>query len=305
VNAAAYFLQAYAMISEISHTAMAWFCLALAAVYLLLNWICLRAGKGAAEHNLRLMHLALAAGLVTVAIPIRLEAHWITIGWFVESALLLWIDGRIKSDLLNVFALTALALGVARLLIFDNFDFTRMIFNMRMATFGCAIAALALVAHQSSRRGDEASKAIARLAVVSMNALALVALSREVNDYYRQQIAIARPLPGPWRPESWSQMRSLETARDFTFSALWMAYGAMLMVLGFWRASAFVRWQALILVAFTAAKVFIYDIRELDRIYRILSFVVLGILLLAISFAYQREWLKLPTSDPGKTRGQA
>jgi uncharacterized membrane protein len=296
VNAATYFLQSYAMISEVSTTAMAWFSLLLAAVYLLLNRLRPKDSDAAAEHNLRLMHLALAVGLVTVAIPIRLEAHWITIGWFVESALLLWIGGRIKSDLLNVFALTALALGVGRLLLFDNFESPRLIFNMRMAVYGVAIAVLAFVAYNASRRDDESAKTIGMLAVISMNALAIIALSREVADYYSQQMAVLRPLPGAWRSENWSQMRSVEIARDFTYSALWMAYGAMLMVIGFWRASAFVRWQALLLIAVTTAKVFIYDTSRLDRIYRILSFVVLGVLLLAISFAYQRDWLKLSSS---------
>ena len=65
------------------------------------------------------------------------------------------------------------------------------------------------------------------------------------------------------------------------------------MVVGFWRRSAFVRWQALFLIAATVIKVFVYDVSELDRVYRILSFIVLGVLLLAISFAYQRDWLKL------------
>jgi len=74
---------------------------------------------------------------------------------------------------------------------------------------------------------------------------------------------------------------------------LFMAYGAMLMVVGFLRNSAFVRWQALVLIAATIVKVFVYDVSQLDRVYRILSFGVLGILLLAISFAYQRDWLKL------------
>ena len=67
----------------------------------------------------------------------------------------------------------------------------------------------------------------------------------------------------------------------------------MLMVVGFWRRSAFVRWQALVLIAFTIGKVFLYDVSELDRGYRIVSFIVLGALLLAISFVYQRDWLKL------------
>jgi uncharacterized membrane protein len=82
-----------------------------------------------------------------------------------------------------------------------------------------------------------------------------------------------------------------------------MAYGAMLMAVGFWRSSAFVRWQALILIAATIAKVFVSDIWQLDRVYRILSFVALGVLLLAISFAYQRDWLRLSKKSP--TRGSS
>ena len=65
------------------------------------------------------------------------------------------------------------------------------------------------------------------------------------------------------------------------------------MIVGLWRRSAFVRWQALVLIAATIVKVFVYDVSELDRAYRILSFIVLGALLLAISFVYQRNWLQL------------
>ena len=85
----------------------------------------------------------------------------------------------------------------------------------------------------------------------------------------------------------------LEIEREFTYSALWMAYGAMLMIVGFLRRSPFIRWQALILIAITIIKVFAYDVSQLDKGYRIVSFMVLGALLLAISFVYQRDWLKL------------
>jgi uncharacterized membrane protein len=292
VNAGTFFLQAYAMISEISKTEMAWFSLTLAAVYLGLNTIRSRSNQ-AAESNLKLMHLALAIGLITVAIPIRLESHWITIGWFIESAVLLWLGGRIKSDLLNVFALTALVLGVLRLLFYDNFAPATLIFNMRMAVYVIAIAVLGFVAYQSRTNQREEAKTIAAGAIVALNSLALVALSYEIHDYYSRQIAGGLPAPAFWAPEHWSQMRAVEIARGFTYSALFMAYGAMLMIVGFLRNSAFVRWQALVLIAATIVKVFVYDVSELDRVYRILSFIVLGILLLAISFAYQRDWLKL------------
>lgn len=295
VNAATYFLQAYVMISDISQTAMAWFSLALAAVYLGLNRARPRSANADAEQNLKLMHIALAVGLITVAIPIRLESHWITIGWFVESAVLLWIGERINSQLINVFALAALVLGIGRLLIFDNFAPTQLIFNTRMAVYAVAVAALAFVAYMASQREDEEARVIGALAVIAMNVLALVALSREVDDYYLRQMAALRPMTSV-QPPYWPQLRSLEIIRDFSYSALFMGYGALLMVIGFWRSSAFVRWQALVLIAATTIKVFVYDVSQLDRIYRILSFVVLGVLLLAISFAYQRDWLKLSTN---------
>jgi uncharacterized membrane protein len=41
-------------------------------------------------------------------------------------------------------------------------------------------------------------------------------------------------------------------------------------------------------------KVFLYDLSALQRVYRILSFIALGVLLLAISFAYQRKWFSAP-----------
>src|SRR5258708_24344343 len=105
VNAVAYFLQAYAMISEISTTAMAWFSLALPAVYIGLNTARPRSSDQAADHNLKLMHLALAIYLITVAIPIRLAAHCITIGWLVESSILLCVVPGINSDLVSAVPL--------------------------------------------------------------------------------------------------------------------------------------------------------------------------------------------------------
>ena len=82
-----------------------------------------------------------------------------------------------------------------------------------------------------------------------------------------------------------------------------MAYGALLMAIGFWRKSAFFRWQALFLIAATIVKVFIYDVSQLDRGYRILSFMILGVLLLAVSFVYQKDWLKLSSAQGKRQQG--
>lgn len=306
VNAGVYFLEVYGMMEQVDKTSMAWFALALAAVYIFLSrQVHARELTPGTTEILYFLHLAVAIGFITIAIPIRLDAHWITIGWFVEAAVLLWIGNRVKSDFLNAFALGALAMGVVRLLLIDNFVATeQIVFNMRMATYAVAVAVLGIVAWFAGKREDEAAKSVGAVSLVALNLLALIALTREVSDYFSRQLSDLRPLFVDRTRTAYADMHRIDIERDFTFSALWMAYGAMLMVIGFIRRSAFVRWQALVLIAFTIGKVFVYDVSELDRAYRIVSFMVLGVLLLAISFVYQRDWLKLSSKTKAQQKAE-
>lgn len=76
----------------------------------------------------------------------------------------------------------------------------------------------------------------------------------------------------------------------------WFLEAAVLITLGFTRHSAFVRWLGLAVIAITIAKVFGYDVWRLERGFRIVSFIALGILLLTISFVYQQNWLPLTST---------
>jgi uncharacterized membrane protein len=84
-------------------------------------------------------------------------------------------------------------------------------------------------------------------------------------------------------------------------SGFLMLYGAALLAAGFWKRSAFLRWQALLLLVFTIFKAFLYDMRNLSQGYRVVSFLGLGALLMAISFAYQKDWLNLRAPQPDET----
>src|SRR5256885_8527221 len=187
-NGVTYFLQGYVMLIAISSNQTAWFALLLATAYLLLIRVNVGTPDISAANSLRLMHLALAIGLITVAIPIRLENHAITIGWLVESAALLWVAGRLKSDLLNVFALGALVLGVGKLLLIDDFAPATLLFNNRMAVYAIAIAALAYAAYQNAGHENEDRRTVAAAAIVALNVVALRGLSLEVTDYYARQM---------------------------------------------------------------------------------------------------------------------
>jgi uncharacterized membrane protein len=79
----------------------------------------------------------------------------------------------------------------------------------------------------------------------------------------------------------------------WTTSALWLVLGAALMLLGFRTGVALVRWDALVLIAITIVKVFLFDLARLAAGERILATIVLGVVLLTISFVYQRNWLRV------------
>ncbi|MCI0353486.1 MAG: DUF2339 domain-containing protein [Acidobacteria bacterium] len=304
LNAAAYFLEVYEMLQHLKPSPLPWLALVLAMLYIFLAQHLRR--QALAEGSevaplIPLLHIALGIGFVTIAIPLQLERHWITIGWFVQAAALLYVAHRGRSDFLRWFSIGALALGVGRLLFIDNFETTRLLFNERGATYAVAIAVLAGIVAYAREQGERGWPVA--VPIVALNLLALLALNHEVSDYFSREIAAAE-----WRhhitggaeglrytldPEGSVRAHRLSIARDFAYSAVWMIYGAALMAVGFWRRSAFLRWQALVLIAVTVVKVFTYDVSQLDTGYRVMSFIALGVILLGISFAYQRDWLKL------------
>jgi uncharacterized membrane protein len=114
---------------------------------------------------------------------------------------------------------------------------------------------------------------LAGLSVV-MNIYALIALSLELWDYFGRSatIGIDRGL-----------------AQHLALSVLWTAYATALLIVGMKRQSQLLRWQALILFGAAVLKVFFYDSSFLERFYRILSFFILGIVLMVVSFLYQRK----------------
>ncbi|HJZ69612.1 MAG TPA: DUF2339 domain-containing protein, partial [Blastocatellia bacterium] len=73
-------------------------------------------------------------------------------------------------------------------------------------------------------------------------------------------------------------------------SVLWSVYAGVLAAAGFIRRTAGVRWAALALFGLTIIKVMFVDIAELKQFYRIIAFLVLGVLLLAVAWRYQKAF---------------
>jgi uncharacterized membrane protein len=71
-------------------------------------------------------------------------------------------------------------------------------------------------------------------------------------------------------------------------SIAWTAIGLTALLWGLKRRHPMLRSAALVWLMVTVAKVFLYDLSTLTSLYRVASFIVLGLLLLAGAFAYQR-----------------
>jgi len=78
-------------------------------------------------------------------------------------------------------------------------------------------------------------------------------------------------------------------AQQLALSLLWVAYAVVLLIVGMIRKSASVRWQGLALLFAAILKVFFLDLSFLTRFYRIISFFILGLVLLLVSFFYQKR----------------
>lgn len=267
-----------------------WLAVAFAAYYLLLMRLPEAGPLHAGVRVLSPLHLTTAIVFLTIAIPLKTHGHWLTIGWLVEGAVLLWLSRRVQSMLLRAFGLICTVLGLGALLITNPPAAIRPIFNERFGTYCVAIAVCAYIAWLARNSHDEQESVpfmhwpnLAAVSVVAVSALILIAFSCEIHSYWWLR---------SWRGDEY-QFRDYLIYAQFSYSALFMLYGGALLTVGFLKRSAFLRWQALILIAATIAKVFLLDMSDLSSGLRILSFIGLGILLLAVSFVYQRDWLNL------------
>ncbi len=84
-------------------------------------------------------------------------------------------------------------------------------------------------------------------------------------------------------------------AADLALSAFWLIYAAALVALGFQLGQRAVRIGGLVLAGFAAGKIVLYDLSQLDALYRVGSFFALAVIALAVAYAYNKR--KEPTAS--------
>lgn len=236
--------------------------------------------------------LALVAGaalaFVTVAIPLQLRQQWITIGWALEGAALVWLYRRIPHRGLFYAAMALLGAVFVRLAmnpeVLEYAPRSEVrIFNWYLYTYVICAAALLVAASWLNRANDRFLGSLRLTPLLSAGGVILLffLLNIEIGDYYAVGDRITFRF-------------GVTVSQDLTYTIGWLVFGMVLLAAGIWMGHRSARIAAVCLIAVTTFKCFLYDLSSLEGLYRVASFVGLAISLALVSLALQKFVLAKP-----------
>ena len=267
LNGAAYFGAAYALLQAGYHAWMGLFAATIAGAHIGFGaW--LRRARPADQRPI-VLSLGIALTLLILAVPIEFTAYRITMAWSLEFLALSWMAQRTRNDALAIATMVVSGLVWVRLLAIDSWVYSGsneyiLLWNARFLTFLIAAVCSWLAANWSRPNVG------ALVEYIAGHAIMLWGLSLE-DLAWAARTSVAQNL------------LSVETT---SISILFAIYAVILVSVGVATRTAVNRIAGLALIGFVVLKLYLFDVWQLGRVYRISAFVALGALLLATSFLY-------------------
>ncbi|OGF13482.1 MAG: hypothetical protein A2W00_09330 [Candidatus Eisenbacteria bacterium RBG_16_71_46] len=244
----------------------------------------------------------LARGAEIAAPPQRLRVGAMAVAldgaaWMAQAAVLVGLGHRPGRGFLRACGYAVGVVGAMALLggllgrdgwSSDQLPVFHPVGMLELATLTLAVAvALSL----AERREDLArlDRRAAEAWVAGASLLLLAWSAREADHFARAFAGVpgaaARVAPA-LAPEVLARVRTFGAA--FT-SAAWLVQALALLAFGWTRRSAFLRWAGLLLFGLTVLKFLLYDLQTVDVFWRFVTAIVVGVAMLAVSYAYQRR----------------
>jgi uncharacterized membrane protein len=212
--------------------------------------------------------VAVGLGLSGVTLALALDGPALVAAWSAEAAILAWVARATGEQRTLVFSGAFLVLAGLHTLT-DEAPPDALIDGV--ADLNTAVAAVLSVA---------VAALITGLLVEWPDLRMLLLAAAAVGAVYAASLLIVDVIQG-------DAVERSQTAQ-VALSAFWATVGLAAIVAGLVRDVRELRYGGLTLLGLGVAKIFLYDLSELDELYRVLSFIAVGLLLLAGAYAYQR-----------------
>ncbi|MCX6143302.1 MAG: DUF2339 domain-containing protein [Ignavibacteriales bacterium] len=212
--------------------------------------------------------------------------------WILCSAFVLGLGIRTEAPTVVIASLGFLALAVivdaAGGMSYEPIRAFTALFNKRAASMlivliVMVIQAKMMLAHPENWDWLHTTRGILQVTIV---VFLLLFFTAETRDYFENRMA-ELSLSFPDNDIS-TPLDHLHNLQQLSLSGVWLLYSVALMAYGIWRSVRNVRIVAFVLFGITILKIFVYDLSFLETTYRICSFIGLGLILLAVSYVYQR-----------------
>jgi len=212
--------------------------------------------------------VAVGVGLSGITLALALDGPALLAGWAAEAVILAWVARRTGEQRALVFSVVFLGLAALHTVV-DEAPPDSLIDGV--ADLPVAVVAVLCVGVAAVIVSQLVELVDVRLVLLGVGSVAIL---------YAASLTIVDLLQGDAAEPSQSAQVAL--------SMFWgiVALGAI--VIGLVRDVRELRYGGLALLGLSVAKVFAYDLSELDSLYRVLSFIAVGIVLLVGAYAYQR-----------------
>lgn len=250
-------------------------------------WAYLRRGEtGDLEDRIAVPFLACAAAAAAAtwaAVQLDPQRGWLSVAWLGILLALLACAVRTRRGVFRLLGVCLAALLTAEFLLRGLVlpAAHPLLLHSRSLAALAALAGWIACARTLLRHGGEDERALVPVLYVGANLLGLGWLSVEAWD-----------VAGRLGPAAWSAQAS-----QFGISAVWVLFAAAAIAVGFAREQQETRWGGLALLLAAVVKVFLFDLSFLGSGFRMLSCLVLGVVLLGVSYYYQQR------AAPGRERG--
>jgi len=256
--------------------------------------------KGKQSLDVFVVMLAKAMLFLVITVPVLFSKHWITIFWSAQGFATIWMAGRLERRSLAAGGYALLIASVIKFLLYDylavfHMDLTDRGFFVQggyaflmieryltstvllFALFAAgALVRRASPAAQVNEQGDDVM-----LSLLSGSVLFLV-LTAETSSFFHDH---------------------LPQARFAAISVLWTLFSVALMLLGFRQNDVKLRKISFGLFLVTVLKVFLFDMANVSTPYRIVSFIILGLVLVGTSYLYYRHKDRIITALADRDSG--